>query len=421
MKFSLAREIYGREPWAVDATTFIALKSMLNDFRNGVKFQANDDRNNAIALVNISNATKIINRTWQLSDNYQGDDLVYVINLNGVITKDGGESTYGMTYLAAQMQTFDADNRVKGGVMVVDSGGGTTSGMEVMTHAIAQLKKPLVTLIERGGMAASAAYGISSATNYIIAESEQSVVGSIGTMVSFAGIPSGERDGDNYKNFAIYATKSTQKNKIWEEAINNDNVELIVKELLDPVNEKFLSDVKSRRPQILESQLDGSVYNSGKVVGTLVDQVGTFEDAVNKVMELSKVKPSNSNSNNNSKNKTNNKAMTAQELKSQHPETYQEIYGAGVQQGITAERDRVGSWMAHSKTDLVAVQKGIEGGGKITETARENFLVKAASTKQLGDLKAESAKDLNPDEAKDKEKELTEAEAFYKEVAEGLS
>jgi ClpP class serine protease len=417
MNYSLAREIYGREPWAVDASTFSALRSMLNDIRSGVRFQAKDDRNNAIALVNVTNATKIINRTWQLSEDYQGDDLVYVINLNGVITKDGGESTYGMTYLAAQMQNFDSDSRVKGGIIVVDSGGGSTSGMEVMTHAISTLKKPLVTLIERGGMAASAAYGISAATNFIIAESEQSVVGSIGTMVSFAGIPNGERDGDNAKNFAVYATKSTQKNKMWEEAINNNNVELIVKELLDPVNEKFLSDVKSRRPQVIESQLDGSVYNAGKVVGTLVDQIGTFEDAVNKVMELSKTKPSPSNK---QKLKTNNTAMTAQELKSQHPDVYNEILGAGVQQGIAAEKDRVGTWMVHAKTDLEAVQKGIEGGGKITATARENFLAKQASLQQLELLNKESAKDIDSPEATGKKVELSEADAFYKEVLEGI-
>lgn len=417
MNYSLAREIYGGEPWAVDAPTFSALRSMLSDLRAGVKFQAKEDRNNAIALVNVSNATKIINRTWQLSEDYQGDDLVYIINLNGVITKDGGESTYGMTYLAAQMQNFDADIRVKGGVIVVDSGGGSTSGMEVLTYAISQLKKPLVTLVERGGVAASAAYGISAATDYIISESEQSVVGSIGTMVSFAGIPNGDRDGDNFKNFAVYATKSTQKNRMWEEAINNDNVELIVRELLDPVNERFLSDVKNSRPQVLETQLDGSIYKAGEVLGTLVDKIGTFEDAVNKVMEISKV-TSSSNNNKNSKNKINNKAMTAQELKSQHPETYQEIFGAGVQKGISAEKDRVGTWMAHANTDLEAVKKGIEDGGKMTATARENFLVKQASMKQLGDLKSESAKDLNPGEAKSEEKELSEADAFYKEIAE---
>lgn len=417
MNYSLAREIYGGVPWMVDASTFTALKSMLNDFRSGVKFQSKEDKNNNISLVKISAATKIISRSWQLNEDYKGDDLVYVINLNGVITKDGGESTFGMKQLAAQMQAFDADTRVKGGVIVIDSGGGSTSGMEVMTYAISQLTKPLVALIERGGVAASAAYGIAAATPYVIAESKHSIVGSIGTMVSFAGIPNGERDGDNQKNFAIYATKSTQKNKMWEEAINNDNIELIRKELLDPVNEKFLSDIKARRPQVLEEQLDGSTYQAGKVVGSLVDKIGTFEDAVNKVLQLSKTSTSPT-SNKNSKLKTNNTAMTVTELKSQHPEIYQEIFGAGVKAGISAEKDRVGTWMAHAKTDLSAVIKGIEDGGKMTATARENFLVKQASMKQLESLVNESANDLNPGEAGDDNTELSEADAFYKSIME---
>ena len=419
MSFSLRREIYGATHWQVQLEAVPSLRSIIVGFRNGITNTTSVEiKNNSIDIFDAKSQTKLVTDVRQLNRETIGESFIYVINLNGVIVKNGGASTYGTKEISAQIMQFEKDNRIIGGVMVVDSVGGSSYGREVLRHTLTQRKKPLVSLLERGGVMASAAYGIGAATDWIISESENGIVGSLGTFTEMEGIPNGERNGDNAKVIRVYATKSTAKNAEWEEALNKDNIQLIIDNQLNPSNEAFLKDIKKDRPQVLESQLDGSTYRAGDVIGSLVDQIGTFSDAMNKVIELSEAKPSLTNSNKNSKNKINNKAMTAQELKSQHPETYQEIFGAGVQKGISAEKDRVGTWMAHANTDLEAVKKGIEDGGKMTATARENFLVKQASMKQLGDLKSESAKDLNPGEAKSEEKELSEADAFYKEIAE---
>jgi ClpP class serine protease len=417
MNYRLAREIYGMVPWMVDGPTFATVFQMLKDFRNGIPFTGTGEKLNDLFFFDPKNGTRIISSTWELNQDVQGDDLIYVINLNGVITKNGGDSSYGTKHLSQRMLKFDADSRIKGGIILGDSGGGASTGIDPMEYAFENKKKPVVSLIERGGVSGSAAYGIMSMADYFMAESEHSIVGSLGTMFSAASHPHGTVDGDGRKHLTIYATKSTKKNLPFEEAFNNDNYELIINELLDPANERFLQRIQNARPSVKESQLDGSIYKAGDVIGSLVDEIGNFEVAVNKVMQLSGGKINLSNTNNN-KNKTT--AMTAQELLAQHPTVHAEIFGAGRTAGVAAEKDRTGAWMAHAGTDLEAVKKGITEGGEITATAREEFMVKANAKTQLSNLQSDSAKDIASPEADNKEVKPTEAQTFYADVLKGL-
>lgn len=389
MNYALAREIYGHTPLMVDQATFSTLFNLVNDLRNGVKLEEKAEKLNSISLFEISADAQIVESTYDLKKQEPDAELVYVINLNGPITKNGGMSSYGMKDLAQTMKSFDADKRIKGGVIITDSGGGSASGMELMVHAMSLLTKPLVALVERAGCACSAAYGIIAASDYIISESAESEVGSIGTMISFAGYPNKATGISGEKHVTIYATASTKKNLWFEEALNNDNYELALSDVLDPFNERFMAHIRSSRTGIKDTQLDGSVYNAGDVLGSMVDEIGDLQAAVNKVLELSNAKKLTINHNNTVK------AMTAQELLAQHPTVHAEIFGAGV----AAERDRTGVWMAHLETDPEAVKTGIKGGNKITDTERENFFVKAQSKKTLTAIKKDSAGNVVTEES----------------------
>lgn len=408
MNIPLAREIYGHTPWMVDSFTFRALLNTLTDFKNG-NIILQDDKANNFGLFDLSNATRIISSTGQI-DTTSSDDYISIINLNGVITKEGGASSYGTKDLVRQLMRFDENPNIIGHIILVDSGGGSASGMKVMRRGIKQLTKPIAGLIEYGGVAASAALGILIATGRTFAESETDMIGSIGTMLSFAGRPDKSIGLNGDKQVTIYATASTAKNKWVEEALNNDNYELARTEFLDPFNEEFIAGVKEDRPNVLETQLDGSVYKTGEVVGTLIDEIGTFTDVVNWIKSQSKI--------NIFKNK-NNTAMTAQELLAQFPAVHAEIFGAGVTSGEKAERDRVGSWMAHSGTDIEAVSAGIKSGEPISATAREEFLVKASSKQNLSNLQSDSPSKVITKEAESKEidqnasADQAEAEAIY--------
>jgi ClpP class serine protease len=387
MNFPLAKEIYG-QPWSIDAVSLMHLSSILKNIQNGVVLDAPEKRLNSISFLEIKNDTRILNDEWDLNntDSFEG---IGVINLNGPITKNGGMSSFGTKELSNTMLSMANDSRVKGFVIKTDSGGGATGAVQLMVDAINQVKqlKPVYALVEKGGMAGSAAYGIISACTGIYSEDGMNIVGSVGTMIKFSGKPHGNVDQDGEKTVILYASKSTAKNKAFEEALNNDNYDMLVNEFLDPINENFISTVLSNRPQLAGSSYDnGHTVFSKDAIGTFIDGIASFDDVVSMILSEKKVKNNSSKSNINS----NSNKMTKQEFKSEHPTVYAEI----LNEGMAQEKNRVESWMAYSKADPTAVQEGIESGLEITTAQSHKFLAKLASNGMLENLKNDSPKEL---------------------------
>ena len=298
------------------------------------------------------------------------------------------------------------DNRVKGFIFDMDSGGGSTAAVEIMVDTINEVKsmgKPVYVLISKGGTLASAAYGIASAADGIYYQSDMSMVGSLGTMLQTEGRQANsEKDGVKY--IRLYATKSVLKNKPIEEALNNDNYTLLVNELLDPVNERFISTLQENRPKLTSDQLSGNAIFAKDDTGVYLDGRSTMEDLFQKIITNNNITNLNFNS----------KTMTTQELKQTHPELFSEVFGAGV----TAESERVQSWLAHSETDSKAVMDGIESGAEITNSQREKLLVKSSKMKNIAEMESQSAKDFQTGEStldaglSAEQKELNEAFNF---------
>jgi len=406
MNYKLSAELYGNNLWMIDPLSFNSMWSILNDMRNGVKYEHEGEKLNNSTLYNVSNAS-LIQDVRHLDMVGQNEDLVHIINLNGVITKNGGPSTNGTKQIAQQIRKMDSDNRVKGHLIIAGSGGGAGNAIKVLTNAIKSAKKPVETFIEQGEMACSACYGIISATGHITAEDNDVIVGSLGTMISLSGRPKESKDSQGQLHVRFYATKSTQKNGYYEEAMEG-NGKPMIEHVLDPANERFLNAIKENRPSVDEStQMDGSVFKAGDVVGTMIDKIGSFESAVNRILN-----PSNKDTNTNIN--TNNKKMTKQEIENSHPD----VYNAIKQEGVLAERDRVGAFMAHVNTDTQAVAEGIESGEQLSNTQREKFFVKANSMKKMESMQENNAEDLlTPESAtleqlKQKEIEKEQNDAF---------
>lgn len=400
INFSLGKEIYGANPWFVDQQTLPSLLGILNVLQSGTTLEAPDIKYNSCEIIS-QETTKLIRRPYQL-DNKDTFSGVGLININGPITVSGGASSFGMKQQAAMMLVMSKDERIKGFIILADSGGGSTAAIEIMTDAINEVKqtKKVIGLVDKGGVAASACFAILSACDEIFAESKMSIIGGAGTIIQFSGRKANSTDKDGVKHIRLLATKSTEKNKAFEEALNNDNFELLFSELLDPINERLLEIIENNRPQ-----LKGSNFDNGHIVFAK-DGIGTFIDGIKTFSEVFAIAAKGSiNSFNLNPNK-----MTISEFKSEHPETYASIFKAGV----TAERDRAGAWMAHSETDLPAVKVGIESGKEISATKREEFIVKAASLSHIKNLNTESAKKLK--EVEEEEEEVEEVDAFYKKV-----
>lgn len=384
INFELSREIYGGVPWCVDAVSFRSLSCLLSDLRNGVNVEVPEIKYNSLFVQDLKSNLKVISDEWQL-DSKDNFEAIGLINLNGVITKGGAVSSRGMLELSQSMKTIAKDERIKGFIINTDSGGGSSAAVKIMSDAILEVKQkvPVYALIGKGGVAASAAYGIISAANKIFSEYEMNEVGSVGTMIQFEGVKNGNIDGDGVKSIRLYATKSTEKNKDFEQAIEKDNYDLIINNLLDPINESFIEMVQSNRPQLKGTKFDnGHTVFAKDGIGTFIDGIASFDEVVSMIISDSKKIKKSTNTNTNTMNKS--------ELLQNHPQLFNEVLDAGVQQ----ERERIMSWMAHKDTDMESVVKGIESGNQISPSETQSFLVKMMQKNVVLNLQKGNPKDL---------------------------
>lgn len=415
MDYGLAREIYGMNAWCIDPISFQSMTSILRNLQNGVQLTIPETKYNQFFLLDLKNNTKLVTETWQLkNDNIT--EAIGVINLDGPITKNGGASSYGTKELSNTMLRMSKDERVKGFVINVDSGGGSSAAVNLMVDAINEVKKsrPVYSVVSKGGMAASAAYGIASAAHKMFSEEEMNIVGSVGTMISFEGRASNTTSPDGVKNIVLYASKSTEKNKAFNEALNNDNYDLLINELLDPINESFINTVLSNRPQLKGTNFDnGHTVFSKDAIGTFIDGIASFDEVVSMVLQDSNKNFSKSN---NFKTKNSSK-MTREQLLQEHPELFNTI----VSEGVNQERERVKSLLNYQKIDNDYVVDAIKSGEKLTESKREELILKKVSANSIQNLENDSAKPIQTEETatviqeeKTTGSEVENATNFYK-------
>ena len=91
--------------------------------------------------------------------------------------------------------------------------------------------------------------------------------------------------------------------------------------------------------------------------------------------------------NSNNKNK---KAMTIDQLKAEHPAVYAQVLELGQSNGIKAERDRAGSWLAFGDVDFPSVAKGIKDGETLSQTAMAELSRKSFSAQSIAEAESES-------------------------------
>ena len=225
---------------------------------------------------------------------------IAVINLDGPMMQDDFCGTPGTRTLGQRILEADAHPNIAGHVLKSNSPGGTVAGTEHFANIIASTKKPFVSFVENMH---SAAYWSGSSSDLIVMGGQTAGAGSIGTMTTIADYTKYyERMGIAIRN--VRATKSVDKNESYYQA-QQGNPEKLQQEVLDPLNEVFLSAVKANRGDKLnlkkEDVLTGKVYHGNKAIEVgLADEIGSFEYAVQRAHELAgEASDSNQSSNNN--------------------------------------------------------------------------------------------------------------------------
>lgn len=297
MNYSFLKDVMG-SPWQIEGHTLNALIPILRGMTSGLKVDKGTEPQNHKSFRISASTAKGTLSTAAVSDDSSipGETGVKVINilpLRGVLTKhDQDCGPVGTRTLGTRLLKADADSSVIGHVMVIESGGGQCNAVPELTDAIIKCTKPLVVFID--GMAASAAYYIACYAKEIIAGRSQDVVGSIGTVVLWQGRKSkSEGNKDGVIQVTIYADGAEEKNSEYEQAINGFNFKPAKDNILNPLNTKFKADVLSQRPKVKNDLLTGRTYLASEVIGTLIDSIGSFDFALERVLDLANFKENN--------------------------------------------------------------------------------------------------------------------------------
>ena len=192
-------------------------------------------------------------------------DTVFIV---GTMTRYG---YYGAYAIAAKINACKSNCIV----LNIDSGGGTIDSIPIIVQAIKDARANNKTVIANVASCCSAAYWVASACDYIYADSELSIIGSIGVMVQHVDYTKYLEDqGISIKH--IYASKSADKNGEYREAQkgNFEPYELS----LDKVVDVFIEHIKTNRKDVNPSCFTGKIYSAKEAIELgLIDAIIPFK------------------------------------------------------------------------------------------------------------------------------------------------
>ena len=209
-------------------------------------------------------------------------DSVGVIDMMGTIQYDG--SSCSPEGLRDILKEAEDNPDIKAVVLRVDSGGGTATAGEEMAAYVRDFSKPIV--VSSASMNCSVAYEISSQADYIYVN-ETTAIGAIGTIMQVQDI-SGLLDMLGIKTENIASAES--KDSSYGTRPLTDEERQYYQDLVNEINETFIQNVADGRGMSVEEvrELATGMQFAGKtsVENGIADEIGTYDDALNKAAEL---------------------------------------------------------------------------------------------------------------------------------------
>lgn len=232
------------------------------------------------AMLKQEASTKTVNVTCDYSSAELPDGSIAYHRVFGFITAN---STYRFSskQLEADMMAADANPQITCHFLHVNSPGGEAWYLDRLGETMQNCEKPIVVLYEN---CCSAAYHIACHGTKVYANTKFDFVGCIGTMTSFW-------DFEEYyaklgiKKVEAKATKSDLKNKMFDDLVDGKPKQF-VENVLNPLNEEFISTVRSQRTQLAKLEdghpaLRGETYYTDDAVEIgLADGCRTLAEAV---------------------------------------------------------------------------------------------------------------------------------------------
>jgi protease-4 len=288
-KYQLLSMIIYR-PWAINLDHALGMGNFVSLLLNpNVDFQPSPepDKNKPYAVSFVQDSLK-----YPEGYSKAPKGSVAVIPIMGELMKyDEFCGPAGMQTIGQRIQEADQHANISSIMLLMDTPGGSVDGIQTLGEIIKNTEKPITAFID--GSCFSAGMWLASNADKIIASASHDEVGSIGVMSSFADMqPIWERMGVKFHE--IYSNLSGDKNKLSREVAAGD-YENYKKEKLDPLAQEFRNIMKANRPGVREYQLTGKTYFAKDVIGSLVDEIATFEQAILSTSALCDTKNKNQN------------------------------------------------------------------------------------------------------------------------------
>jgi len=238
------------------------------------------------------------NRRMLLDDQDIPEGSIAVIPyLDVVIKSNDGCGNMGTEFMAKQIRAAGANPNISAIIIHMDTPGGSGDAVQDPANAINEVKekKPVIGYSGNGSVG-SAGYWIISQCSEVYATYETDMVGSIGTYMIMIDYDAYLTEMYGAKTEAVYASKSTAKNKSSRDFAKGD-IKYLVKNELDPFNEQFIKAVKEGRGErVKEDVFDGRmVYATEALSFGLIDGIMSFASVIERANELAGSTASNSN------------------------------------------------------------------------------------------------------------------------------
>lgn len=215
------------------------------------------------------------------------DRIINVLSITGPITRDGGGCSYGSRdHRDWLMRAADMEQTI-GHIIIIDSPGGSAASKYDYEQAIDYIHskgQKVIAFID--GMAGSAGYAIAAMCDEIYVMNLSNQVGCIGSMCAFYIQRHGDVNAVTQERYIeLYAEGSPYKNREMREAAEEKYDSWIA--YLNKSAEDFKALVRKNRPNVTEEQMLGDTYEAREVVGTLIDGQKTFDECVERLLEIS--------------------------------------------------------------------------------------------------------------------------------------
>lgn len=223
-------------------------------------------------------------------------DTIAVLNIFSPISYDSQDEYFGLRrsgaiYWIDLLDSIEDNPNIKALVIRMNSPGGTVAATQEVYNKIKRLReKGKIVLVSMGDIAASGAYYIASAADYIVAN-PGTLTGSIGVIMSGMDL------SELFKKFGVgFNVIKSGKNKDIMSSYRKmtpEEYQLLENVVMDTYDQFFkaVSQGRKIKPEDLKPLADGSIFTGRQALkNKLVDELGDFEQAVNAASKLANIK-----------------------------------------------------------------------------------------------------------------------------------